>query len=338
MNYIDKDKLERLRRTFDLNYRVTQLYATYLERFPELITKEMVDELTEGGYITEEEAVTAIICAAFGLDDERGGDERRIIREYIRPSVRMLDPKRYTENKYYRNIKIDNVKDGSWELRKESYEPYRAVICGDMTVKSDFSEVPPLGFFGEKFYFPAVLEDGNEWMTLTPVDLDTCDEAIDTAHGRVVTFGLGLGYYAYMVSEKQNVESVTVIEKSEDVIRLFNKHIFPQFTHPEKVKIICADAFEYAEKNMPAESYDYAFVDTWRDASDGAPMYERMKPLEKLSPKTEFSYWIENFLISRLRALKFEELYKKAVSGSEDAPETYEEFTERLTENNGCNI
>jgi hypothetical protein len=30
-----------------------------------------------------------------------------------------------------------------------------------------------------------------------------------------------------------------------------------------------------------------------------------MKKLEHLSPDTEFIYWIENFLISRLRAEKF---------------------------------
>lgn len=34
-------------------------------------------------------------------------------------------------------------------------------------------------------------------------------------------------------------------------------------------------------------------------------MYKRMKKLEHLSPDTEFIYWIENFLISRLRAEKF---------------------------------
>jgi hypothetical protein len=330
MNYIDKEKLERLRHTFNLNYRVTELYATYLERFPELITKEMIDELTSDGYITKRDAVTAIITEAFGLDDSAGGDSRRLIRDYIRPSVVMLDSKRYTENKYYKNIKIKNVTDGTWELRQESYAPYRAVICGDVIINEDFSEIPPLGFFDEEFRFPAVLEGGNEWMTLTPVDLDTSDDAIDKAHGKVVTFGLGLGYYAYMVSEKEEVESITVIEKSSEVINLFKKYILPQFSHPEKVRVICADAFEYAEISMPGEKYDFAFVDTWRDASDGAPMYERMKALEHLSPNTEFSYWIENFLISRIRAYRFEELYKKVTDGAEDAPSTYSEFIERL--------
>lgn len=330
MQYTEKEKVERLRHTFDLNYRVTQLYATYLEHFPELINREIIDELCRDGSISEREALVALICEAFGLDDANGGDERRIIRDYVRPSVRLLDTTKYTENKYYKNIKIDNVKDGKWELKQEYYPPYRAFICGDIQINSDFSEVPPLGFFSKSFHFPAVLEDGNEWMTLTPVDLDTSDAAIEAAHGKVVTFGLGLGYYAYMVSEKENVDSITVVEKSEDVIRLFKKHILPQFSKPEKVNIVCSDAFEYAEKVMPAEKYHYAFVDTWRDASDGAPMYEKMKPLERLNPGTEFSYWIENFIVSRLRAIKFEELYEKINQRTHDAPKTYNEVTGEL--------
>ena len=108
-----------------------------------------------------------------------------------------------------------------------------------------------------------------------------------------------------------------MVEKSEDVIALFKEFILPQFSHPEKVKIVNADAFEYAKHTMPAEGFDVAFVDTWRDASDGAPMYERMKALEHLSPSTEFLYWIENFLISRLRALRFADLLDKLDSGEE---------------------
>ena len=337
MIYTDKEKVERIRKTFDLNYKITKLYAIYLEHYPELITPEMIEELCSDGKISKEEAVAAILCEAFGLDDSNGGDDRRLIREYIRPSVRRLNAKRYYENEYYKNIRIENVTDGAWELKQEVYEPYRSVICGDMVINEDFSEYPPLGFFDEKFYFPAVLENGNEWMTLTPVDLDTCDEAIEEAHGKVITFGLGLGYYAYMVSEKENVEKITVIEKSENVIRLFKKYILPQFSHPEKVEIISADAFEYAEHTMPKRKFDYAFVDTWRDASDGAPMYERMKKLEKLNPQTVFSYWIENFLISRLRAFRFEDLYNKTKNGAQDAPKNYKEFTEMLL-NNGSNI
>ena len=330
MNLIEKEKFEKVRATFRLNFAVTRLYADYLNNHPDCITPALVDLVREGTDMTREEALVGILTELFGIEFDRSIEDRRIIRDYLTPSVRMMDPERYTKNPYYVNIKIPNVKIGDWELKTESYKPYRAVIAGDMDIYPDFREVPPLGFFEEEFFFPAVLEGGNEWMTLTPVDLDTCEEAIYAARGRVVTFGLGLGYYAYMVSEKEDVESITVVEKSEDVIKLFTEYVLPQFGHKEKVRIVQADAFEYAEKIMPGEKFDLAFVDTWRDASDGAPMYEKMKRLEHLSGDTRFLYWIENFLVSRCRAVKYGEICDMIDDGSPLAPKTCAEAAEML--------
>ena len=318
MDFSDKIKLERLEKTFELNFKLTRLYANYLEHYNEIISAEMIEALCGDGEIEIKDGLVAILCQIFGLDIDGTQDERVLIRDYVTPSVRVMDAERYRKNPYYTNIKIPEIKKGRWELKREKYPAYRGVIAADI-VFDGFREIPPLGFFPEDFEFPAVLEDGNEWMTLTPVDLDTSDEAIERAHGKVVTFGLGLGYYTYMVCEKENVESITVVERSEDVIALFKEYILPQFSHPEKVRIVNADAFEYAEHTMPAERYDVAFVDTWRDASDGAPMYERMKALEHLSHGTEFIYWIENFLISRLRALRFSDILDRLDSG-EDMP------------------
>ena len=309
MKELDKIKFDRICKTFENNFRVTRLYAELLQRYPEIITSEMVDTLTADGSITKEEAIVGLLSEIFALNFD-DSEDRRLILDYLTPSVRLLNKDRYEKNPYYQNIHLENLKDGDWEIKIEEYKPYQAVICDDMIIKEDFTEIPPLGFFTENFRFPAILEGGNEWMTLTPVDLDTCEEAIAAAHGRVVTFGLGLGYYAYMASEKENVESVTVVELSEDVINLFKTHILPQMPNGHKINIVNADAFEYAEKIMPNENFDIAFVDTWRDASDGAPMYEKMCALEKHSKNTKFMYWIENFLRSRLRAIKFTQLTK----------------------------
>ncbi|MBQ8720466.1 MAG: hypothetical protein IJY65_05475 [Clostridia bacterium] len=329
MTLKDSEKLSRLTRTFDRNYRITRMYAEYLERYPEVITEEMVNTLTEDDSITKKEALVALLSEIFALDFENPED-RVLIRDYLTPSVRILDAKKYINDPYYRNIKIESFKDGRWELRREAYLPYRGVIAGDMICTDDFADIPPLGFFTERFEFPAVLEDGNEWMTLTPVDLDTSEEAIAKARGKVVTFGLGLGYYAYMASAKPEVESVTVVEKSPDVIKLFSEKILPQIPWKAKIRIVNADAFEYAEHVMPQEGFDLAFVDTWRDASDGVPMYERMKSLEVLSQGTRFMYWIEGFLRSRLRSIKFEELYEKNEKNLCGAPESYDAIIDEL--------
>ena len=332
MDFKDIEKTKRLDETLKLNYRVTRLYATYLERFPEIITKDMIEALTSDGEINVKEALIAILSEFFEIDYDGSAEDRKIYRDYLCRSVKILDKEKYINNPYYKQIKILDIKDGDWEFKNEKYPAFRGVVCDDMIVDKDLFEVAPLGFFTEDFEFPAVLERGNEWMTLTPVDLDTCEEAISLARGKVVTFGLGLGYYAFMCSNKSEVESITVVEKSADVIRLFKKHILPQFPNKQKIKIVLADAFEYAEKIMPSENFDFAFVDTWRDASDGAPMLVRMRKLEHLSPNTLFRYWIERFLISHLRSQKYAEIFDKIDKGAPDAPKSYDELLKSLTD------
>ncbi len=51
------------------------------------------------------------------------------------------------------------------------------------------------------------------------------------------------------------------LKKNEQMIQLFKSYILPQFNHPEKVRIIQADAFGYAEKHMSKEEYDVVFTD-----------------------------------------------------------------------------
>ena len=218
LSFSDKLKMDRLCDRFKRNFRITELFAIYLERFPDIINKNIISELCGDGSIAAADALPALLGEIFGLETDANPEDRILMRDYIIPSVRLLDADKYMANPYYKNVKLPDVKSGDWEFKNEVYPAYRGVICDDIQFFEDFKEIPPLGFFTTDFHFPAVLENGNEWMTLTPVDLDTCENAINAAHGKVVTFGLGLGYYAYMVSIKNNVESITVVEKSERVI------------------------------------------------------------------------------------------------------------------------
>jgi hypothetical protein len=321
MNYADREKFEALKERFFASFRLSRLYSDYLCYSPEFITSKDISALTENGEFSEKEAVTAMLTELFSLDYENPSD-RVLIKNYITPSVRILDTEKYKSDPYYRRVKIDFAKSGDFELNTEIYPAYRAFVAGDVICEKDFTEYAPLGFFKEDFPFLAVSERGNEWMTLTPVDMDTVVNEISRAHGRVVTFGLGLGYFAYMAARKPDVESVTVVERSESVIELFKTYILPALDFKEKIKIVCADAYEYAEKMMPKENFDYAFVDIWRDAGDGAPAYLRFKALEHLSKNTEFDYWIEGFILSRLRALRFEKILENT--------DRYESFSEIL--------
>lgn len=306
LNQEEKEKFARLADIFDENYRATQLFSKYLNEEPDFVTTEIMNDLMKEVDVDEEFAFAMVLSSLFSLESETNPADRRFERNMLIPAVRRLDPAKYENDPYYMNIKMPEVEAAGWKYTTETYPPYRGFVCDDIIPDANFREIPRIGYFSKEFSFPAVLEGGNEWMTLTPIDLDTCQNEIATAKGKCITFGLGLGYYTYMVSNKPDVSSITVIEKSRDVIELFSEYILPQYPNRNKIRIINADAFEYAGNDMPGEKYDHAFVDIWRDVSDGFPMYMKMKQLEKLNPGTSFNYWIEGFMLSHLRALIFE--------------------------------
>ncbi len=294
-------KFQRIIEIIDMNSEVVEMYSNFLINQPCFITKELVEEIQTSCEVSEEYAYFVLFAAACGLDMDKNKKELEIAMSYFIPSIKQLETKTYMENSYYKNITIPEVKCGDWELKYESYQSYEAFIYNDLMVDKDFREIPRLGFFNEELLFPAVLESDVEWMTITPNEIETMQPVVDEVEGSVITFGLGLGYFAYMVSEKEQVQGITVVEKNEEVIRLFQNYILPQFPHKDKVEIIRMDAFEYVGKHMGNKNYDYAFVDLWHDVSDGVDLYLKMNKLEYLHPNTKFNYWIEESLLSNLR-------------------------------------
>ena len=295
---MERNKLIKDKITED-NYKVFALLSNYLNHAPDFINKEEMDEIVNSG-VSYEYAFAVILAAAFGLDIVDHVDDKDLFNKYFNKMIHKLDADEYYNNPYYKNIKIPTIKIGNSELKYEKYKPFEGFVCNDIIQTKEGRQIPQIGFFETEFMFPAILENDRIWMTITPNEIETMKEAVDQAFGNVLTFGLGLGYYAYMVSEKENVESITVVEMNEDVIHLFNKYVLPQFKNAEKIKIIKADAFEYAQKHMSKGKYDFVFTDLWHDVSDGIDMYLKMKKYEKQSPNTVFSYWIEKSILCYL--------------------------------------
>ena len=133
-------------------------------------------------------------------------------------------------------------------------------------------------------------------MLITPNEINTMRAPIERAHGNVLTYGLGLGYFAYMAAEKENVASVTVVERDDSVISLFEEVVLPQISRSDKINIVRADAFEFAESLNESSGYDFVFADIWHDPIDCVPAYKRLKKAEKRLPDAEFAYWIEKTL------------------------------------------
>lgn len=290
------------------NTDIVSRYANYLLNDKDYITVDLMKQFEEYG-LDEVETFKILLMESCLYFDEFSDETKNYLKyNYIDKSVRKCNIDKYLNDPYYQNIKIGDKKIGKWDLKMMTIKPYQGFLCNDIVVCEDGREIPQLGFFDKEFKYPAVLEDDNEWMTLIPSEIETLREGIEKAHGKVITFGLGLGYYPYMVSRKENVDSIVIVERDENVIKLFEENILPQFEYKDKVTVIQADAFEFV-KNTKSD-FDFAYVDIWRDASDGIDMYIRMKNIEHMWSGTEFMYWVETSILAELSRYAFLVLLK----------------------------
>lgn len=270
--------------------------SVFINHEADFIRPEFIESLCRDCDISKEEAYCFTLAASIDLDTEKNPRDAEIFEEYFPDMVHLLKNKDYENNPYLKNIKIPTKKLGKWELCYKTYVPYQAFVFDDPKITRDGKIIPQIGFFEKEFSYPAVLESGTEWMLITPNEINTMRAPISGAHGKVLTYGLGLGYFAYMVSEKESVSSVTIVERDKNAISLFRDIILPQMPRKDKINIICDDAFYFAETRLADSDFNFVFADIWHDPSDGVPAYKRLKATEKYLPSADFSYWIEKTL------------------------------------------
>lgn len=314
----DTARVSRLEDTRRRNFRFASLMSRYLNLFADGIKEEYVSSLVNDLSATPEQAFCAALTVLLGLDTDNEED-RVIIRKYLPKAVKCLDSFYYRSNPYYRNISAPSVSQNDWELKQMSLAPWEGFVYNDPVLLADYTEIPRIGFFRDSFSFPAVLQNGREWMTLMPNETATLENALSRCFGNVVTYGLGLGYFAYMASRKDNVNKVTVVEKDKNVIDLFTNHLLPLFPDKDKINIVREDAFYHAEHILPASDTDYVLADIWHDAGDGLPLYLRFRVSAQKTPNILWDYWLEETIISYIRWPVFGEIYNSVKSGMESS-------------------
>lgn len=276
----------------DDNFRIFSLMSNYLNNYSTYITKDDIAEVKTND-MSAEQAFSIILANGVGLDILDKNTDRDFYNKYFPKIVKCLNPNDYNENEYYKNIINPKIKQDNIEFKNEYYKPYEGFVFNDIEKDLEGRMYPQVGFFEEQFRYPAILENGRIWMTVTPNEIETMKNPIEKAHGKVLTLGLGLGYYPYMISNKTNVDEIYIIDKNETIINLFKKYILPQFQNKDKIKIIHADALEFLKNDMNKYNFNFVFSDLWHDVSDGADMYLDIKNYEKLYPNIDFEYWIE---------------------------------------------
>lgn len=107
-------------------------------------------------------------------------------------------------------------------------------------------------------------------MSNTPMEQQTNLDFVSKAHGKVLIGGLGIGMIILAIQDKENVEQITVVEKSKEVVEL----VASQLPLNEKVNIVIDDVHTY----KPNMKYNTIYMDIWNYINKD--VYERdMKPL-----------------------------------------------------------
>lgn len=119
-----------------------------------------------------------------------------------------------------------------------------------------------------------LIHNGECVMSDTSMEQRTNMDFCCHAHGDIIIGGLGIGMIIMAIQDKPEVESITVIEKHQEVIDL----VASQLPFNEKVKIICADVFDW--KPERGKKYDMAYMDIWSWIS--SDIYKKeMQPLKR---------------------------------------------------------
>ena len=119
-----------------------------------------------------------------------------------------------------------------------------------------------------------LLHNGECVMSDTNMEKRTNSDFCINAYGDIIIGGLGIGMIIMAIQDKPEVNTITVIEKNQEVIDL----VASQLNFNDKVNIVCADVFEW--KPERGVKYDMAYMDIWNWINEDVYKNE-MQPLKR---------------------------------------------------------
>ncbi len=254
-------------------------------------------------YTRDETIMAAMLLGLVRKHNVQGGQFPEALYDDITKNSRIFHKDSFAQDPYRKNIKYAEGSTLRYALSEQSYQPYELFLYNTPKTVGSGVLIPALAAFDCKWSYPC-LKDGEKVLrSLTPYEIQTRQDAIEKAKGRVLVLGLKMGYYTYMAHRKESVEKVTVIEEDAALIEWFRQTILPQFEHPEKVEVIQADPAAYME-SCAEESFDLCFVDLWENHLD-AEAYFRIRKVCKRFGMKKMEYWIEAHMIETIMGLVF---------------------------------
>lgn len=220
------------------------------------------------------------------------------------PSL-FLSADAWVNSPYHKAIHLEDIQDEHFSYEKMLFAGNR-LFNADVVQKDEnrmMKDWMKLRAMDRDFEAIALFQDDEDWMMDVPSEAITNDPYAAKAHGHVLTMGLGIGYFIFMALRNPSVTSITCIERSEEVIAMFQKYILPQFPKDKEVHIVQGDAFDYWHKDYLSQ-FDYVYVDIWQSSDDGLAIITKL--LEQYEPPFDHTgFWIEDSCHSLMWSLSF---------------------------------
>lgn len=320
LNKEDLELLNKLIETKNDNIFVNSLYNTYFDYLTYLDNDE-ISSFNESKDIF-------LNSLELDLNDEYTLTK---LNDYEVSNIKELDIKDYINDRYYLDIKPKEVKikmkDNSYHLYYKYYKPFNYFLYDEIKVKDkDYKEINSLGYFNTPFKYLVLDKNDETWMSIIPHEINTMKEDISKIKGNIVVCGLGLGYFIYLASLKEDINKIIVIEKDIEIINIFNKYLLPLFNNKSKDKIIILndDAFSFNETKLVNNKYianniliDYCYIDIYHNPLDALSSYIRFIRNESKNSNITYLYWIEDSIICYIRRIIIS-IFEEALSSYDD--------------------
>ena len=242
------------------------------------------------------------------------------------PSL-FISSNEYMNRPYHKTIKLDKIISDEFTYQTQMVNANELFSLSSIQFdpNRELNDSMRLVALDEPMEVTILYQHNEVWMLDVPSEAETIDPIAKKAHGNVLTFGLGIGYFPFMAMLNSNVKSITVIEKSKSVIELFNQSLKPQFPNTIPLTIIEGDAFDYWKEDV-LNQYDSVFVDIWKSNDDGLVLIEKL--LESYLPDYDkVDFWIETSCLEIMPTLIL--LYFESISRNKHA-KTYDKDYQRI--------
>lgn len=193
-------------------------------------------------------------------------------------------------------MQLPGLESFTYDLFIPTYRPAR---IGDWEIRIAEMTLCPGYWSGVRLVtgMAALVRNGESWMSLTPLELESQEIGIRLSHGHVAIFGLGLGWSAAVCALRDEVTAVTVVERDPAVLALHRElDIFAQLPPAarDKIRLVEGDAFAW----VPDRPVDLLMPDIWLYlVSDGR--VEEVRRMQANVQAKSVYFWGQEMEIAR---------------------------------------